>query len=184
MANIYLIRHCEAEGQPPEAALTERGEFQAQVLAEFLSDVRIDRILSSPFKRAVDTIHPLATKLAIEVEVEDRLSERVLSTVNLPDWFEKLKLTFDELDLKFEGGESSQEAMNRIADVVEEVFSGDAQNTIIVSHGNLLSLLIKHFQPNFGFEEWGKLSNPDVYLLKKESNKVTLERIWNSHNGH
>ncbi|WP_157081381.1 hypothetical protein [Neobacillus soli] len=48
------------------------------------------------------------------------------------DWFEKLKITFDNLELEFEGRESSQEAMKRIVEVVEEVFNG-----------NLLSLLSK-----------------------------------------
>ena len=47
----------------------------------------------------------------LEVEIDERLSERMLSSVSLSDWLEKLEATFYDLDLKFEGGESSKEAM-------------------------------------------------------------------------
>ncbi|MBW8352042.1 phosphoglycerate mutase family protein [Bacillus sp. IITD106] len=179
MKKIYVIRHCEAEGQLPEAQLTDRGLEQALDLSEFFSDIQIDRIISSPYKRAIDSIKPLAKRLNIEVEIDRKLSERVLSTKNLSDWCEKLRTTFDDIELKFEGGESSRDAIKRIVQVVEEVFSSKDKNTIIVTHGNLMSLLLKHFNNEFGFDNWKNLSNPDVFLLKNENNKVTFERLWN-----
>lgn len=177
LKKIYLIRHCEAEGQPSGAQLTERGLKQSLELSEFFSDRKIDRIIASPYKRAIQSIQPLAQRLIIKIEADERLIERVLSTKNLSDWLEKLKTTFDDPELKFEGGESSQEAMKRIVDVVEEVFNSESENTIIVTHGNLLSLLLKYYNKDFGFEEWRNLSNPDVFLLKNESTKVTFERL-------
>ena len=51
--------------------------------------------------------------------MDRQLTERVLSTKNISDWLEKLKTTFEDIELKFEGGESSQEAMKRIVEVVE-----------------------------------------------------------------
>jgi 2,3-bisphosphoglycerate-dependent phosphoglycerate mutase len=179
LKKIYLIRHCEAEGQQAEAQLTDNGLNQASNLAEFFSDIQIDRIISSPYTRAIQSIKPLAEHLNIEIEKDHQLTERVLSTKNLPDWFEKLRTSFDNLELKFEGGESSQEAMNRIAEVVEEVFNNETNNSIIVTHGNLMALLLKYYNHDFGFEEWQNLSNPDVYLLKNEKNQVTYERVWN-----
>nr|WP_040203632.1 histidine phosphatase family protein [Neobacillus jeddahensis] len=177
MRKIYLIRHCEAEGQPPEAQLTDRGRKQALDLAEFFLAIKIDRIISSPYKRAIESIQPLAKRLNVQIEIDSNLTERVLSTTNLPDWSEKLRATFDDIELKFEGGESSREAMKRIVKVVNEVFSSNNKNTIIVTHGNLMSLLLKHFNKDFGFDDWKSLRNPDVFLLINESNKVTFERV-------
>ena len=56
MKKIYLIRHCEAEGQPAEATLTNNGFQQADQLAEFFRIFLIDRInprvlISVLFKR-------------------------------------------------------------------------------------------------------------------------------------
>ncbi|WP_404328327.1 histidine phosphatase family protein [Mesobacillus maritimus] len=178
MKQIYVIRHCEAEGQPSEAQLTKRGMKQALDLSELLSYIKVDRIISSPYKRAMETIEPLAKNLNIEVEVDSRLTERILSTHNMSDWFENLRNTFEDLELKFEGGESSREAMKRVVEVVEEIFNSNIDNTIIVTHGNLMSLLLKHFNSEYGFEDWKNLSNPDVFLIKNEKNKVTFERIW------
>lgn len=177
MKKIYLIRHCEADGQPPEAVLTERGFKQAIDLADLFTGISIDRIIASPYKRTVQSIEPLAKRHNLVIETNDLLTERVLSSKNLSDWLEKLRATFDDLELRFEGGESSKEAMKRIVEVVEGTFESETQNTIIVTHGNLLSLLLKHFNNEFGFEDWRNLRNPDVFLLKNESNKVTFERI-------
>lgn len=178
LKKIYVVRHCKAEGQSPEAQLTDRGLKQALDLREFFSEIKIDRIISSPYKRAITSIHPLAKKLNIEMEIDTRLAERILSTQNYPDWFEKLKATFDDFELKFEGGESSLDATKRIVEVVESIFNSNHENTIIVTHGNLMYLLLKRFNKDFGFIDWKNLSNPDVYLLKYENNKVTSERLW------
>ncbi|MGG1675682.1 histidine phosphatase family protein [Neobacillus sp. NRS-1170] len=179
MKSIYVIRHCEAEGQQLEALLTAKGVQQAETLARFLSNKDIERIISSPFVRAIQSIQPLATQKEMKLELDERLSERILSALNLPDWLERLKETFDDLELKFDGGESSREAMNRVVSVVEDIMKSEAKNTLIVTHGNLMSLLLKNFQPDFGFEDWQNLSNPDVFLLQfLDNNEVTVERLW------
>jgi len=165
--NIYIVRHCQAIGQPAESQLTEEGFKQADDLALFFSNIQVNRIISSHFLRAIQSIEPLSKERNISIEVDERLAERTLSSVDLPDWLDKLKATYDDLDLKYEGGESSREAMDRIVSVVEEAFESDAENIVIVTHGNIMSLLLKNYQDSFGFEEWKKLSNPDVFLLKR-----------------
>jgi 2,3-bisphosphoglycerate-dependent phosphoglycerate mutase len=175
---IYVVRHCEAEGQPREACLTDKGVQQAAELAEFFSKIEINRIVSSPFVRAIFSVNPLAELKQIEVDMDERLSERILSTKVLEDWLEKLQATYNDLDLKFDGGESTREAMARVVSVVEEVLNGEAENTLIVTHGNLMSLLLKNYQSDFGFEQWKNLSNPDVFLLEFDENEVLLKRLW------
>ena len=175
---IFVVRHCEAEGQPREARLTDKGVQQAAELAEFFSKIKINRIVSSPFLRAIHSVNPLAELKQIEVETDERLSERILSTKVLEDWLQKLQATYNDLDLKFNGGESTREAMARVVSVVEEVLNGEAENTLIVTHGNLMSLLLKNYQSDFGFVQWQKLSNPDVFLLEFEENEVRLKHVW------
>ena len=64
---IYIIRHCEAEGQAPEAPLTAKGKAQAKELSVFLSGKKVDRIVSSPFLRAVQTIEPFAEDKNLQI---------------------------------------------------------------------------------------------------------------------
>ncbi|MGE7675776.1 histidine phosphatase family protein [Lysinibacillus sp. NPDC094403] len=176
--HIYVIRHCEAQGQSSDASLTEQGFQQAEVLAELFTNKKIDRIIASPFLRAIQTIKPLSTRENIKIEIDERLSERILSARNLSDWYEKLQATFIDMELKFDGGESSKEAMERIVNVVEGIFLSDAERTIVVSHGNIMTLLLKHYNSDVDFQFWTHLSNPDVYRLSVKDHEVTLERIW------
>lgn len=180
MQSIYLVRHCKASGQQPEAPLTEEGVRQSEALVEFFIDKEIDYIISSPFERAVSTIRPLALKINVDIRLDDRLSERILSSNDLPDWMDKLKESFSDLDMKLPGGESSQEAMDRGVSVIHELFDRPEERAIVVTHGNLMALILKHFDNRFGFDEWKALSNPDIYVLSQSVDpaEINIKRLW------
>ncbi|MFF3102751.1 histidine phosphatase family protein [Viridibacillus arvi] len=177
MKKIYIIRHCKASGQEVEAALTVDGIEQAKQLAERLQQYDIKRIISSPFTRAIQTIEPFSKKMKIEIEQDERLAERVLSTQNFDDWLEKLEQTFLDENLRYIGGESSKEAIARIEQLIKELLESSTTDTAIVSHGNLLSLLITKYNSKFGFTGWKTMRNPDVFLLTKDGQDVDIKRI-------
>lgn len=174
---LYIIRHCQAEGQEPTANLTVEGRRQAEMLANFLHSAHIERILSSPFKRAVQSIEPLAQRLGLEIEVDARLIERVLSSVPLPDWRASLHATFNDPDLYFQGGEASRTATERALAVVEDL-AADHRTTAFVSHGNLSTLLLKEFDHTIGFETWERMTNPDVFRVVISGAQTHVEHIW------
>ncbi|WP_426454978.1 histidine phosphatase family protein [Paenibacillus sp. S-38] len=179
MKHIYVVRHAQAEGQEPDAKLTQLGIRQSEKLAEFFMDKEVDYIVSSPFERACATIRPFAEQRGIGVQVDDRLAERVLSSRNLPAWREMLSKTYVDLDLCYEGGESSRTAMQRALGVVTEIRSSRYSSAVIVSHGNLISLLLKCYDHRMGFKEWELLTNPDVYRLSFSEGLPGIQRIWN-----
>lgn len=178
MKRIYLVRHCQAEGQAPDAPLTAEGVRQAEQLHHFFEDKKIEYIQSSPYTRAIDTVKPLSDGVNLGIHTDDRLRERVLSTVPLDDWLARFKDTFDDADLKFAGGESSREATKRGIEVIEELLDRPEQTIVVVTHGGLLSLLIRYFDPKFGFADWQRLTNPDVFQLDMDGHGATIERIW------
>lgn len=166
MKTIYLVRHCEAEGQAPEAALTLRGSRQAENLANHFADQDIKRIITSPYVRAAQSILPLAELVGIEAEEDERLKEWRLSVSPLFDWQAFLKQSFVNLDICYEGGESAREAMTRGISVMRETLDVMEQgNAVLVTHGGLMTLMLKHFDERFGFSEWASLANPDVFSL-------------------
>lgn len=175
---IYIIRHCKASGQEPSAELTEEGWTQAERLANRLAHEGIQRIVSSPFTRAIQSIEPLARRLDVEIETDSRLIERTLSNAALPDWLTCLQATFNDLDVCYAGGESSRAATARAVAAVEDILARESQITALVSHGNLSTLLLKYFDDRFGFEEWKKMSNPDVFCVEIGDAETRVERIW------
>lgn len=178
MKQIYLVRHCQATGQEAAAPLTETGIQQAEQLVSFFEGMAIDRIVSSPFHRAIATIQPVATKRSIQIELDQRLEERVLSSQHMDDWLDRLRDTFQDLSLCYEGGESSLTAMQRASEVVDELLTSEDQHIVIVSHGGLLSLLLKSVDDRFGFSDWQQMSNPDVFLLTCTDTERHIKRIW------
>ncbi|WP_203247810.1 histidine phosphatase family protein [Sporosarcina beigongshangi] len=173
---IYIVRHCSAEGQPPHADLTAKGVLQAEELGKFFDGIEVNRIISSPFKRARRSAWPIAERKKLHVEVDSRLTERVLSSRDFGDWLVKLEDTFSDQDLKYEGGESSSEAMSRACNVVDELGAGS--RTVLVTHGNLMALLLKRYDEQFSFEGWQALSNPDVYRVRITDDGAEVKRIW------
>jgi 2,3-bisphosphoglycerate-dependent phosphoglycerate mutase len=175
---LYVVRHCQAEGQEPSASLTERGQQQAEALCAFLADFDVQRIVSSPFARAIESIRPLSVRLGIPVETDQRLVERMLSTVPLADWREQLRVSFQDLDLIIGGGESSRAAMQRARAAVADILGHPAERTVAVTHGNLMALMLKTFDDRIGFELWERLTYPDVYAVTVRGAQRTIRRVW------
>ncbi len=141
--SVLLIRHAKAVGQAPEAELTGGGFAQARALAGELAGLGITHIVSSPWTRAVVTAKPLAGRLGLDIQTDERLTERVLSGEHLMDWETQLRLSFEDPQRTLPGGESEAEARRRIQAVLAEKADPDGL-TVMVTHGNLLALGLEH----------------------------------------
>ncbi|MFN6563446.1 MAG: histidine phosphatase family protein [Nostoc sp. ChiSLP01] len=177
LKTLYIVRHCQAVGQEPDAPLTSEGYLQAIALSNLLFGFGIERVISSPFTRAYQSIAPLAERLGLSMETDNRLAERVLCATPLADWRERLAESFTNLDLCLDGGESSRDAMARGIAVINEALQQKVETIAIVTHGNLMALILKHFDDRIGYAEWQKLSNPDVYRIQFVNGETHLERM-------
>lgn len=78
---LYLLRHGMAgrrgewEGDDALRPLDKKGRKQAAKLAELFGDLAIERILSSPFVRCVQTVEPLSEAMGIPIETRKELAE-------------------------------------------------------------------------------------------------------------
>src|SRR6185436_5719102 len=78
---LFLVRHASAghraswEGEQRIRPLDERGRRQALALVDLLEGEPIERILSSPAFRCVQTVEPLAAARGLEIELRDELTE-------------------------------------------------------------------------------------------------------------
>jgi broad specificity phosphatase PhoE len=79
---VYLVRHGQSYNTHPEPdyptinpPLTPTGQAQVELLAERLGKMRVDRLLSSPMVRAVETSRAIAATTGRTVEVWFRCHE-------------------------------------------------------------------------------------------------------------
>jgi 2,3-bisphosphoglycerate-dependent phosphoglycerate mutase len=98
---VLWIRHGEPERIAPgtgvraDPQLTEAGHEQAQRLADWLASERVDAVLSSPLRRALQTAQPIAAAVGVEVETFEGIVEYdVNSDHYIPT--EELRVTKDE----------------------------------------------------------------------------------------
>lgn len=174
---LYLVRHCQSSGQAPDAPLTIEGERQSLALAHWLGSAGIERLVSSTYTRAYQSFKPLADRLGLTINRDERLVEQTLSSLSLDDWRDRLAESFIDLDLCLEGGESSRTAMNRAIAAIDDALKYDVEITAIATHGKLLTLILKHFDDRFGYTEWENLTNPDVFQLEIGEQKQVIKRL-------
>jgi phosphohistidine phosphatase SixA len=78
---ILLVRHASAgdraewDGEDRLRPLDARGRRQAEALVGQLAGFEIDRILSSPYVRCVQTVEPLARTRGLEIKEREELAE-------------------------------------------------------------------------------------------------------------
>jgi 2,3-bisphosphoglycerate-dependent phosphoglycerate mutase len=49
---------------------------------------------------------------------------------------------------------------------VKQALEQATRPVAIVTHGNLMALILKYFDAKIGFAEWNKLQNPDIYCIE------------------
>jgi phosphohistidine phosphatase SixA len=81
MSAVHLIRHAKAknrlEWREPDhlRPLTKRGRREAAALAQRFGTESLERLLSSPFLRCVQTLEPLALEVDLPIETTELLAE-------------------------------------------------------------------------------------------------------------
>lgn len=78
---VHLVRHAHAgkrsewSGEDSERPLSDRGRVQADALVADLAGVAIGRIVSSPYRRCLQTVEPLAEAHGLAVEPDEAFAE-------------------------------------------------------------------------------------------------------------
>ncbi len=157
MTKIILARHGKTELNIAEVfrgrinvELNETGIKQAELLAEYLSSLKIDGVYSSPLKRALKTGEIIATrhKIGVELatglidldygkwqglphrEVKDRYKELYAEWLSHPD------------RVRMPDGESLNDVRERAVDVVNEAVARYEGTVVLVAHRVVNKVLI------------------------------------------
>lgn len=155
---IYFIRHGEATddvedryGGWYDPELSPKGKHQAEELAEKLASqgIRVDLILSSPFKRTKQTAEIIGKHLNLDLQTSVYLKERntygLLCGENKTEAKEKYPDMVDAYENKRPviGQESYEDFLSRVKLSVEKLGKLNYETIICVTHGKYLDALFK-----------------------------------------
>ncbi len=79
--STFLVRHAKAgsrrhwPGDDRERPLSIAGRKQAEAIADRLAQEGVTGLWSSPYRRCIETLEPLAERVGLGVKLDDRLAE-------------------------------------------------------------------------------------------------------------
>jgi len=177
---LLLVRHAlplrsePGEGSDPQ--LSEEGLAQAARLPDALSRFPVTRLVSSPQRRAQQTAGPLAEKLGLAVDVDERLAEYDRDLGHYIPIEQIAKENPEELARLISGHLPSavdeKAFLERVlAAVGDLVAASDHEDTVAVfSHGGVINVLLHHI---LGTER----------LLSFHVDYASVTRLLSSRNG-
>lgn len=148
-----------------ETPLSEEGKLQAKLAGEKIKELRIDKIISSPYERAHDTAKIIADEIGYpidQIELNSLFIERHLGSLEGTPWQPDLNLdgfadieTFDTL---FERCKLGFELLLNLPE----------ESILLVSHGATGRMLRHVIHPEIPFEkspEHGGFKNAEIVQL-------------------
>lgn len=162
MPLLLLIRHGENDfvksgkmaGRLPGVHLNEKGQKQAQALAEALKDIPLKAVYSSPLERAMETAKPIAESHKLKIVEQPDLMDtdigkwqgkswRVLGLTKLWKVVQNAPSRF-----RFPEGESFLEAQTRYVNAIERIIQTNNKPKdviVVVFHADPIKLVVAQF---------------------------------------
>ncbi|GGI11562.1 histidine phosphatase family protein [Gottfriedia solisilvae] len=183
ITNLYFVRHAHSTYTPDELGrpLSERGFSDAKIVAGLLLNEKIDYVVSSPYKRAIQTVEGIAKSLNQEIFIEENFKERELSKKPVEDFNHVITQVWNDFNLSWDGGESNITAQTRGIEATKKILKDfEGKNVVIGTHGNIMVLIMNYFDQKYDYNFWNELAMPDIYKLTfKNESLIDVNRICN-----
>lgn len=170
MTTIYFVRHAEPDFSNHDdltRALSAKGLEDRHQVTRLLAGVPVDAVLSSPFRRAVDTVLPLAASRSLTIRTIGDFRERRVDNCWIEDFDGFCRAQWADFDYKLADGESLREVQARNVSALQEVLREYEEKTLVIgSHGTALSTVINYFDPSFGHAEFQQIRRVMPWVVR------------------
>lgn len=170
MTTVYFVRHAEPNYENHDdmtRELSEKGLLDRRLVTAFLMDKDIDLVLSSPYKRAVDTVRDFAEKKDMDIIIIDEFKERRIDSIWIEDFTAFCKKQWEDFSYKLSDGECLEEVQTRNIRALREVVTTyKGKNIAVGSHGTALSTIINYYDKTFGYSDFEKIKNIMPWIVK------------------
>lgn len=198
---IYFVRHGESENnakglyQDHLPKLSNKGKYQVDALAERLKKINIDKIISSPYMRAMETAEILCERLGKNHEKVDIFRERKRPSVienkhrnddNINKILDEIDQNFHNLEWRHSDEENYLDLLKRADEALDYLKQQKEENILVVSHRTFITFLVARMI--FGselnsrifltFRLGSRMSNTGITVCEEDSNRWRLTN-WN-----
>ena len=170
MTTIYFIRHAEPDYtnlSDMDRPLTQKGRNDCKLVTSYLRDKNIDLVISSPFKRAVETIQPFADSYNHKIMIVEGFRERKIDNRWIEDFNYFSRMQWEDFDYKLTDGESLREIQERNIKALTDILREYKDKAVVIgSHGTALSTVIHYYDQSIGFAEFQQIQNLMPWIVK------------------
>lgn len=153
---LYVTRHGETDWNSvnrvlgaTDIPLNDTGRKQAQMLADSLKDIHIDKVIASPLSRAFETAQIAAGANHLGVVIpDDRLREQNFGMFEGEKRDDPVYQAEKHKYFKpFENGESFLDVAARVYPMLEELKQNEDPNStiLLVTHGGICRVIANYF---------------------------------------
>ena len=161
MTNVYFIRHAEPNYDNHDdktRELSAKGLKDRELVTDFLTDKQIAIVVSSPFKRAIDTVRDFANKSGMDITIIDDFRERRVDSCWIEDFTSFSRKQWEDFSYKLSDGECLLEVQSRnIAALNKLLDDYNGRNIVVGSHGTALSTIINYYDKTYGYEDFNEI---------------------------
>lgn len=170
MTEVYFVRHARSDHSVcgnRTRPLTEDGLRDSEAVTWILADKRIDFLISSPYKRSMDTIGDLAKTLSLPIHTDEDFRERNIGNLNGENIFRFGERQWADFDCKTEDGESLREVQERNIRALNRVLAEhNGEKIVIATHGMALSTILNYYYPEFDFACFMKIVDFMPFIIR------------------
>ena len=187
VTKVFFIRHAEPNLTNHNDMLRElspKGMADRAFVTRFLADKDISAVLSSPYKRAVDTVADFAEKYGFEIEIDADFRERRVADGWIDNFTEFSEKQWADFDYRLEDGESLSEVQKRnIAALSRALEKYAGKNIVIGSHGTALSTIINYYDKSFGYKDFERIRGVMPWIVEfsfdEDGNCINIKEYLN-----
>jgi len=169
---VYFVRHAEADNSVADdrnRPLTEKGRADCALVTEYLRDKNIEIVLSSPYRRAADTISDFARSVNIPIETVEDFREFKLCEVWLDDFMAISERQWADFTYRLPDGECLRDVQVRnVAALSDALKRYEGKNIVIGTHGTALAVTINYFDSSFGFDDFMAMVYTRPWIVRME----------------
>ena len=183
MTTVYFVRHCKADNSVQDdrlRPLKEKGLQDRELVTRYLSDKEITAVLSSPYKRAVDTLVPFAKAADLEITLVESLRERKSDSVWLPDeeFLQFVGRQWADFSYALPDGESLGEVQQRNIEALEMALTEHSGESLVIgTHGTALSTIINYYDNNYGINDFLAMVSIMPWIVVMEFDGLQCKQI-------
>ena len=184
MTKLIFIRHAESDisiKNDMNRPLTNHGLVASNKIPHLFTGVGIDQFYSSPSKRAMDTIKPLAEKRGKDINICPNLRERNIG-VWTEDFFSYAKKQWQDFNYRNDLGESLKEVQVRCLVEIDRILRNYKDQTIVIgTHGTVLCTILNYFNEKFDYDYFLSMVDKMPFFIRLNFNSetyVSMEELY------